>query len=57
MIKVKDEINKLISEYKETEKCLNLGLDWSDDNDFARAKLEVIKVIINDLENLSKKAI
>lgn len=57
MIRVKDEINKLISEYKETEKCLSLGLDWSDDNDFARAKLEVVKVIINDLENLSNKAI
>ena len=57
MIKVKDEISKLISEYKETEKCLNLGLDWSADNDFARAKLEIVKVIINDLENLSNKAI
>jgi len=57
MVKVKDEISKLISEYKETEKCLSLGLDWSDDNDFARAKLEVVKVIINDLENLSNKAI
>lgn len=52
-----EEINKLISEYKETERCLSLGLSWSEDNDFARAKLEVVRTIINDLEGLSKKQI
>ena len=25
---MKEKINELLNEYKETEKCLNLGLDW-----------------------------
>lgn len=50
-----EEINRLINEYKETEKCLILGIEWLPNNDFARAKLDVVKVIINDLEKLKEK--
>lgn len=54
---MKEEIIGLLNEYKETEKCLNMGLEWLPDNDFAKAKLEVINVIIEDLENLRDKIV
>lgn len=52
-----EELNKLLSEYKETERCLTLGLEWLPGNEFAKAKLDVIKVIIGDLEKLKKTTI
>ncbi|MEG1003933.1 MAG: hypothetical protein RSD13_03715 [Clostridium sp.] len=54
---MKEDVIGLLNEYKETEKCLNMGLEWLPENDFARAKLEVIRVIIEDLEALSNKVI
>lgn len=52
-----EELNRLLNEYKETERCLTMGLEWLPDNEFAKAKLDIIKVIINDLERLNKQAI
>ncbi len=49
-------INKLLNEYKETEKALELGIDWLNEKDYAKGKLDLVKVIIKDLENLSKEA-
>lgn len=54
---MREELNKLINEYKETERCLVLGLEWSPDNEFAKAKLDVVKVIINDLEKLNERVL
>ena len=48
-------INTLLNEYKETEKALELGMDWLDDKDYAKGKLDLVKVIIDDLEKLSKE--
>ena len=49
-------INKLLNEYKETEKALEIGIDWLNEKDYAKGKLDLVKVIIKDLENLSKEA-
>ena len=48
-------INKLLNEYKETEKALELGIDWLNEKDYAKEKLDLVKVIIKDLESLSKE--
>ena len=50
---MKENINNLLCEYKETEKCLNQGLEWLPENDFAKAKLEMVQTIIRDLEGLA----
>ncbi|MGL4850226.1 MAG: hypothetical protein ACRC28_15145 [Clostridium sp.] len=47
-----DKLELLLNEYKETEKCLVMGLEWLPNNDFAKAKLDVVKMIIKDLETL-----
>ena len=51
-----DIILKLLSEYKETEQCLSMGIDWLNDPDYAKGKLDLVKVIISDLENLLKES-
>lgn len=50
-----DELIKLLEEYKETEKGLNLGIDWLKEKDYAKGKLDLVKVIIADLEKLARK--
>ncbi|SHJ74782.1 hypothetical protein SAMN02745163_02500 [Clostridium cavendishii DSM 21758] len=52
---MKDELVKLLSEYKETEKCMEMGMDWLSDKEYAKGKLDLVKVIIADLEKLSKE--
>ena len=47
-------IKKLLEEYKETEKALELGMDWLNEKDYAKGKLDLVKVIIKDLEQLSE---
>ena len=47
-------IKKLLEEYKETEKALELGIDWLNEKDYAKGKLDLVKVIIKDLEQLSE---
>ena len=49
-------VKKLLDEYKETEKALELGINWLDEKDYAMGKLDLVKVIIADLEELSKEA-
>lgn len=49
-----EKINSLLNEYKETERCLMLGMEWLPNNDFAKAKLEVVRMIVKDLERLEK---
>ncbi|MGL5614900.1 MAG: hypothetical protein ACRDD2_01510 [Sarcina sp.] len=44
---------KLLKEYKETERCLEMGLDWLNEKDYASGKLDLIKTIIADLERLT----
>lgn len=52
---MREELDKLISEYNETKRCLEMGIEWLPENDFAKAKLDMLNVIIGDLEKLSKK--
>ena len=49
---MKEELSKLLSEYKETEKCLELGLEYVDEKDYGKGKLEIVKMIIADLEKV-----
>ncbi len=49
-------IKTLLNEYKETEKALELGMDLLSEKDYAKGKLDLVKVIIGDLEKLSKEA-
>lgn len=52
---MKEELLKLLEEYKATEEGLNLGINWLNEKDYAQGKLDLVKVIINDLEKLSQK--
>lgn len=52
---MKDELIKLLEEYKATEEGLNLGIDWLNEKDYAKGKLDLVKVIIADLEKLAQK--
>ena len=47
-----DRLQKLLNEYKETKRCLEMGIEWLPSNDFAKAKLEVVNMIIEDLEKI-----
>ena len=49
-------INNLLNECRETEKALELGMDLLSEKDYAKGKLDLVKVIIADLEKLSNKA-
>lgn len=49
------ELNELLNQYKETEKALIMGIDWLEDKDYAIGKLDLVKVIIKDLEELAEK--
>lgn len=51
---MKENLEKLLNEYKETERCLTMGIEWLPSNEFAKAKLEVIRMIVQDLENAIK---
>ena len=50
-------IKTLIDEYKETKKALELGISWLNEKDYAKGKLDLVKVIIADLEELADKTI
>lgn len=45
-----ESLLKLLAEYKETKKCLESGLIWLEEKDYAKGKLDVVNVIIKDLE-------
>lgn len=48
---------KLIEEYKSTKESLECGLKWLPKNDYAKSKIEVMNMIIQDLEELKKECI
>ena len=48
-------IKTLLNEYKEKKKALELGIDWLNEKDNAKGKLDLVNVIIADLEKLSKE--
>lgn len=50
---MKEELAKLLDEYKATEEGLNLGIDWLNEKDYAKGKLDLVKVIIADLEKIA----
>lgn len=50
-----ESILKLLAEYKETEQCLEKGINWLDNSDYAQGKLDLVKIIISDLEKLIQK--
>lgn len=52
---MENELVKLLNEYKETEEALGLGMDWLIEKDYAKGKLDLVKVIIADLERLTKE--
>ncbi len=49
---VNNELEKLLIEYKETERCIELFMDWVEDKDYAQGKLEIIKMVIADIEKV-----
>lgn len=51
---MREELLRLINEYKETGNSLNSGLEWMPDNEAAKSKIEVINMIVEDLENIIK---
>ncbi len=51
---MRDELVKLIKEYKDTGRCLKSGLEWMPDNEVAKSKIDIINMVIEDLENIIK---
>ncbi|WP_170870403.1 hypothetical protein [Clostridium perfringens] len=45
-----ESLLKLLAEYNETKKCLETGLNWLEEKDYAKGKLDIVNVIIRDLE-------
>lgn len=52
---MREELVKLLSEYKETKDCIELGINWIDKKDYAQGKLDLVNTIIADLEKLTKE--
>ncbi|MBU5591846.1 hypothetical protein KQI89_08715 [Clostridium sp. MSJ-4] len=48
----KSELEKLLKEYKETERCIEFSIDLLEEQDYAKGKLELIKIIIADIEKV-----
>lgn len=47
-----NKLVELLSEYKEEKRCLEMGIEWLIEKDYAIGKLEKVNVIIADLEKL-----
>ncbi|MDU1314605.1 hypothetical protein [Clostridium septicum] len=52
---MKDELMRLLEEYKETEFAMEKYMDLLNEKDYAQGKLDFVKVIISDLEKLVKE--
>ena len=50
-----ENIARLLNEYKSTKECLESGLKWLPKNEYAKSKIEVINMVIQDLEQLEKQ--
>lgn len=49
-----DKLMKLLEEYKETERSIELVLDYVEDKNYGKGKLEIVKMVIADLEKLAE---
>lgn len=52
---MKEELIKLINQYKETEFAIEKYMVLLDEKKYAQGKLDIVKVIISDLEKVLKK--
>lgn len=50
-----EELVKLLNEYKETERCMEMGMNWLNEKEYAKGKLDIVKTIIANIERLSQK--
>lgn len=51
---MREELIKLINEYKETEFAIENYMGLLDEKNYAKGKLDIVKVIISDLEKISR---
>jgi hypothetical protein len=47
-----NKLVELLAEYKEEKRCLEMGIEWLLEKDYAIGKLEKVNVIIADLEKI-----
>lgn len=47
---MRENLVKLLSEYKEAERSMELGINFLNERDYALGKLELVKSIIADIE-------
>lgn len=50
-----ENVAQLLKEYRSTKESLECGLKWLPKNEYAKSKIEVINMVINDLEQLEKQ--
>ena len=51
---MQEEILRLLNQYKETETIMTQYLNLLNEKDYAQGKIDLIKKVIADLENLLK---
>ena len=51
---MQEEILSLLNQYKETETIMTQYLNLLNEKDYAQGKIDLIKTVIADLENLLK---
>lgn len=49
---MQEEVLRLLKQYKETETIMTQYIDFLNEKDYAQGKIDLIKTIIADLENL-----
>ncbi|SCJ55733.1 Uncharacterised protein [uncultured Clostridium sp.] len=49
-----EEVLRLLAQYKETETLMTQYIYLLNEKDYAQGKIDLIKTVINDLENLLK---
>ncbi|MCI6275966.1 MAG: hypothetical protein MR639_04360 [Clostridium sp.] len=47
-----EKLLRLLEEYKETQKCLEMGMTIVDKKDYAKGKLEIVNMMIHDIEKV-----
>ncbi|MEG1870433.1 MAG: hypothetical protein RR192_00365 [Peptostreptococcaceae bacterium] len=47
-----EEVLRLLNEYKETQNLMTQYIDLLNEKDYAQGKIDLIKSIVTDLENL-----
>ena len=51
---MQEEVLRLLNQYKETETIMTQYINLLNEKDYAQGKIDLIKTIIADLENLLK---